>query len=127
MFVQVNRVGGGVLASELSDGYNLSPTMIGLVIGSMFCRCCSSGACRVDVRFLEQVTLVGLSVIAVSGMILIGFASGAAELIIGRILVGIGHGASITGVYLLAVVWTSPERFDSSSNYHCRRRCFGKF
>ena len=112
MLVQVNRVGGGVLASELSDGYNLSPTMIGLVIGSMFF------AAAVDQEpvglmldsFGARRTLVGLSVIAVSGMILIGFASGAAELIIGRILVGIGHGASITGVYLLAVVWTSPER-----------------
>lgn len=112
MLVQVNRVGGGVLASELSDGYNLSPTMIGLVIGSMFF---AAAVVQVPVglmldSFGARRTLVGLSVIAVSGMILIGFASGAAELIIGRILVGIGHGASITGVYLLAVVWTSPER-----------------
>ena len=36
MLVQVNRVGGGVLESELSDTYSLSPTVIGLVIGSMF-------------------------------------------------------------------------------------------
>ena len=112
MLVQVNRVGGGVLASELSDTYSLSPTVIGLVIGSMFF---AAALVQVPVglmldSFGARRTLVGLSVIAVSGMILISFASGAAELIFGRILIGIGHGASITGVYLLAVVWTSPER-----------------
>ena len=36
MLVQVNGLVGGVLASELSGAYSLSPTMIGLVIGSMF-------------------------------------------------------------------------------------------
>ena len=72
MLVQVNRVGGGVLASELSDGYSLSPTMIGLVIGSMFF---AAAVVQVPVglmldSFGARRTLVGLSVIAVSGMIL---------------------------------------------------------
>lgn len=112
MLVQINRVGGGVLASEITDTYSLSPTVIGLVIGSMFF---AAALVQVPVglmldAFGARRTLVGLSLIAVSGMILISFASGAAELIVGRILVGVGHGASITGVYLVAVVWTSPER-----------------
>ena len=112
MLVQINRVGGGVLASEITDTYSLSPTVIGLVIGSMFF---AAALIQVPVglmldAFGARRTLVGLSLIAVSGMILISFASGAAELIVGRILVGVGHGASITGVYLVAVVWTSPER-----------------
>ena len=75
--------------------------MVGLVIGSMFF---AAAVVQVPVglmldSFGARRTLVGLSVIAVSGMILIGFASGAAELIIGRILVGIGHGAMAS--YLL--------------------------
>ena len=112
MLVQINRVGGGVLASEITDTYSLSPTVVGLVIGSMFF---AAALVQVPVglmldAFGARRTLVGLSLIAVSGMILISFASGAAELIVGRILVGVGHGASITGVYLVAVVWTSPER-----------------
>ena len=112
MLVQINRVGGGVLASEITDTYSLPPTVIGLVIGSMFF---AAALVQVPVglmldAFGARRTLVGLSLIAVSGMILISFASGAAELIVGRILVGVGHGASITGVYLVAVVWTSPER-----------------
>ena len=112
MFVQVNRVGGGVLASELSGSYSLSPTVIGVVIGSMFF---AAALVQVPVglmldAFGARRTLVGLSLVAVSGMILISVASGASGLIIGRILVGIGHGASITGIYLLAVAWTSPER-----------------
>tara|TARA_B100001123_G_C15321502_1_gene1028077 strand:- start:1119 stop:2309 length:1191 start_codon:yes stop_codon:yes gene_type:complete len=112
MLVQVNRVGGGILAPALAKTHFLSPGTVGIVIGIMFF---ASAAVQLPVglmldRFGARRMLVGLSAIAILGMLLFGMAQGPAGLVIGRILIGIGHGASITGIYLLALAWASPER-----------------
>lgn len=112
MLVQVNRVGGGILAPELAKSHFLSPITIGLIIGVMFL---ASAAVQVPVglmldRFGARRMIVSLSIVAILGMLLFGLSEGSVGLIIGRILIGIGHGASITGVYLIALAWSSPAR-----------------
>lgn len=112
VMVQVNRVGGGVLATALSGTHGLAPAMIGLVTGAMFL---SSAAVQLPVglmldRFGPRRLIVALSAVATIGMVLFGISDSALGLTIGRIMIGIGHGASITGVYLLVVAWAPPER-----------------
>jgi predicted MFS family arabinose efflux permease len=57
--------------------------------------------------------IVGWSSVAIIGTVIFGLAETSSGLTVGRILIGIGHGASITGVYLLALAWATPERVAS--------------
>ena len=113
--VQVNRVGGSVVANALSNIHKLTPAEIGIVIGVMFL---SSALVQIPFgimldRFGARRMIVGWSSVAIIGTVIFGLAETSSGLTIGRTLIGIGHGASITGVYLLALAWASPERVAS--------------
>ena len=113
--VQVNRVGGSVLANALSSIHQLTPAEIGVVIGVMFL---SSALVQIPFgimldRFGARRMIVGWSSVAIIGTVIFGLAETSSGLTVGRTLIGIGHGASITGVYLLALAWASPERVAS--------------
>ncbi len=113
--VQVNRVGGSVVANALSSIHQLAPAEIGVVIGVMFL---SSALVQIPFgimldRFGARRMIVGWSSVAIIGTVIFGLAETSSGLTVGRTLIGIGHGASITGVYLLALAWASPERVAS--------------
>ena len=115
LFVQMNRTGGAVLATALADTHGLSPASIGLVTGAMFL---ASAAVQLPVglmldRFGPRKMVTGLSFLAIAGMILFGLSDSAWGLTAARVLIGVGHGASITGMYLLVVAWAPPERVAS--------------
>ena len=112
LFVQMNRTGGAVLATALADTHGLSPASVGLVTGVMFL---ASAAVQLPVglmldRFGPRKMVTGLSFLAIAGMILFGLSDSAWGLTVARVLIGVGHGASITGMYLLVVAWAPPER-----------------
>jgi predicted MFS family arabinose efflux permease len=115
LFVQINRTGGAVLATALADTHGLAPATIGLVTGAMFL---ASAAVQLPVgllldRFGPRKMVTGLSFLAVAGMILFAVTKDAWGLTAARVLIGVGHGASITGIYLLVVAWAPPERVAS--------------
>ncbi|MDE0808253.1 MAG: MFS transporter [Alphaproteobacteria bacterium] len=115
LFVQINRTGGAVLATALRDMHGLAPATIGLVTGAMFL---ASAAIQLPVglmldRFGPRRMVTSLSFLAIAGMALFAVATDALGLTAARILIGFGHGASITGIYLLVVAWAPPERVAS--------------
>jgi len=115
LLVQINRTGGAVLATALADTHGLAPATIGLVTGAMFL---AAAAVQLPVglmldRFGPRRMITSLGFLAVAGMVLFGVSSDAVSLTVARLLIGIGHGASITGVYLLVVAWAPPERVAS--------------
>lgn len=115
LFVQINRTGGAVLATALADTHGLAPTTIGLVTGAMFL---ASAAVQLPVglmldRFGPRKMVTGLSFLAIAGMVLFAVSTDALGLTVARVLIGVGHGASITGMYLLVVAWAPPERVAS--------------
>ncbi len=115
LFVQINRTGGAVLATALADAHGLAPATIGLVTGAMFL---ASAAVQLPVglmldRFGPRRMITSLSFLAIAGMVLFAVSTDWVGLTAARVLIGIGHGASITGVYLLVVAWTPPERVAS--------------
>jgi predicted MFS family arabinose efflux permease len=115
LLVQINRTGGAVLATALADIHGLAPATIGLVTGAMFL---ASAAVQLPVglmldRFGPRRMITSLGFLAVAGMILFAVSDDALGLTAARLLIGVGHGASITGVYLLVVAWAPPERVAS--------------
>jgi predicted MFS family arabinose efflux permease len=115
LFVQINRIGGAVLATALGDIHGLAPATIGLVTGAMFL---ASAIIQLPVglmldRFGPRRMVTSLSVFAIAGMVLFAVAPDALGLTAARVLIGFGHGASITGIYLLVVAWAPPERVAS--------------
>jgi MFS family permease len=112
VFVQINRSGGAVMASELMAARAYNPTQIGTVMGSMFL---ASAVVQLPAGVLydrlgPRVMLSALNVIAVAGLLLFAFADSVPGLTVGRTLIGIGHGTVIAGIYILAVTWVPAER-----------------
>ncbi|MEO9901842.1 MFS transporter [Nisaea sp.] len=110
--VQINRVGGGVIANALIDQRGISPAEIGAVIGIM-----SLAAAFVQIpmgvlfdRYGARLTTSALSLIAVGGMVLFAISENATGLIGGRILLGVGHAGAVTTVYLIVLGWVRPDR-----------------
>ncbi|UUX49175.1 MFS transporter [Nisaea acidiphila] len=110
--VQINRVGGGVIANGLIDQRGISPAALGGIIGAM-----SLAAAAVQIpmgvlfdRYGARITTSVLSLIAVGGIIVFAVAETATALTGGRILIGIGHAGAVTTVYLIVLGWTPPDR-----------------
>ena len=104
-----------MVANALSSIHQLTPAEIGVVIGVMFL---SSALVQIPFgimldRFGARRMIVGWSSFAIIGTVIFGLAETSSGLTVGRTFIGIGHGASITGVYLLALAWASPERVAS--------------
>lgn len=112
VFVQVNRSGGGVLASYLGAERGLSPTDIGTVMGAMFF---ASAAAQLPTGILfDRIgptrTLLVSGLVALAGIVLFAVASDTWTLVAGRVAIGLGHGGIITAVYLIAMGWAPPDR-----------------
>ena len=112
VFVQVNRSGGGVLASHLGSERGLSPTDIGTVMGAMFF---ASAAAQLPTGILfDRIgptrTLLASGMVALVGIAIFAVAGDTWSLIAGRICIGLGHGGVITAVYLIAMGWAPPDR-----------------
>lgn len=110
--VQINRLGGGVIANALMEQRGISPAEIGAVIGIM-----SLAAASVQIpmgvlfdRYGARLTTSALSLIAVGGMVLFAVSENAAGLIGGRVLLGVGHAGAVTTVYLIVLGWVPPDR-----------------
>lgn len=112
VFVQINRSGGAVMASELMSVRAYHPAEVGTIMGSMFL---ASAVVQLPAGVLydrlgPRVMLSALNVIAVAGLLLFAFADSVAGMTLGRTLIGIGHGTVIAGIYILAVAWVPAER-----------------
>jgi predicted MFS family arabinose efflux permease len=117
MVVQIYRQSGAVLAIHFQEVMSLSATQIGLVSGAMYL-----GATLVQVptgilfdRFGARITLSAMGLLAIGGLLWFATADQVLGLAASRMLIGIGHGGVITGIYMLAIAWTSPERMASTS------------
>jgi MFS family permease len=109
--VQVNRSAGGVLANYLDTNRGFSPTDIGAISGAMFF---AAAAAQIPTGLLfdrigARLTLVSMSLVSVTGMAVFALAETPALLASGRFLIGFGHGGVISGVYLLAMGWSTPD------------------
>lgn len=110
--VQINRLGGAVIANGLIEQRGISPAEIGAVIGIM-----SLAAASVQIpmgvlfdRHGARLTTSALSLIAVGGMVLFAISENVAGLMGGRILLGVGHAGAVTTVYLIVLGWVRPDR-----------------
>jgi len=110
--VQINRLGGGVIANALIEQRGISPAEIGVVIGIM-----SLAAASVQIpmgvlfdRYGARLTTSALSLVAVCGMVLFAISDNAAGLVGGRVLLGVGHAGAVTTVYLIVLGWVTPDR-----------------
>lgn len=118
LLIQLNRQSGSVLAIYFADVRNLSASQIGTVIGSMYL---ASTIAQIPTgilfdRFGTRLTLSALGLLGIAGIILFALADSVSQLSTGRFLIGLGYGGVITGIYLLAAAWTSPERMASVSS-----------
>jgi len=112
VFVQINRSGGAVMASELMSARGFNPAEVGAIMGSMFL---ASAAVQLPAgvlydRFGPRLMLSALNLIAVAGLLLFAFAASVPGLTLSRTLIGVGHGTVIAGIYLLAVAWVPVDR-----------------
>ena len=110
---QVHRVGGGVIAPELADRFQVSGAMLGLIMGAMYL---TSAVTQVPMglaydRFGARRTMSCAALIGLGGTLVFGFAAGVPGLLAGRILVGIGFAGVVTAILLLTMRWAPPERF----------------
>lgn len=117
LVVQIYRQSGAVLAIHFQDLMGLSATQIGFVSGAMYL-----GATLVQVptgilfdRFGARLTLSAMGLLAIVGLLWFAVSDQVFGLAASRALIGIGHGGVITGIYMLAIAWTSPERMASTS------------
>jgi predicted MFS family arabinose efflux permease len=111
-FVQINRSGGAVMASDLMSTRGYRPAEVGAIMGSMFL---ASAVVQLPAGVLydrhgPRVMLSAMNLIAVAGLILFAFAASVPGLTVGRTLIGLGHGTVISGIYLLAVAWVPADR-----------------
>jgi MFS family permease len=112
---QMHRLGGGVIASELHRVFGLSPAEIGLVMGAMPL---ASTLVQVPMglafdRFGTRRTISSTTLVALLGTVILAFAAGAAELALGRFLIGVGLAGVVTALLLLTMRWAPPERYAS--------------
>ncbi|WP_193182572.1 MFS transporter [Nisaea sediminum] len=110
--VQINRVGGGVIANGLIEQRGISPAALGGIIGAM-----SLAAAAVQIpmgvlfdRHGARLTTSVLSLVGVFGIAVFAVAETATTLTGGRIIIGIGHAGAVTTVYLIVLGWTTPDR-----------------
>jgi len=111
MLVQIHRSGGAVIANELAaQGY--SPSRIATVISMLFL---ASALVQLPTgilfdRYGARLTLAGLGGVGIVGIVLFAVSDSVAGLSAGRFLIGVGHGGTISGIYLFTLTWVSADR-----------------
>ena len=111
MLVQVHRSSGAVIANALSaEGF--SPSQIATVVSAMFL---ASALFQLPTgvmfdRYGARLTMAGLGLVAVAGVLVFALSDSVFGLSAGRFLIGVGHGGAIAGIYLLALTWVAPDR-----------------
>ena len=118
LLVQINRQSGGVLAIYFSEARDLSAAQIGSITSAMYL---ASTLAQIPTgilfdRFGARLTLSGLGILGIAGVLLFAISETTTGLAAGRFLMGLGHGGVITGIYILAIAWTSHERMASVSS-----------
>ena len=111
MLVTVHRSGGSVMANALI-GAGRSPSEVATIISAMFL---ASALFQLPTgmlfdRYGPRRTLFCLGLVAVVGIGLFATANSVLALSIGRVLIGIGHGGTVAGIYMLALTWVAPQR-----------------
>jgi predicted MFS family arabinose efflux permease len=112
---QFYRVSNSVIAPELARDLHLSARQIGWA-GSAFFFALFAVQLPVGLwfdRFGARRTVSAVSLLAVVGAVWIAHATDAADLIAGRIIVGIGCAASFMSVVFLCARWFPPHRLST--------------
>ena len=111
MLVQIHRASGAVIAAELSRR-GLDPSDVATVVSAMFL---AAALFQLPTgilfdRYGARLTLTGLGLIGVLGIALFALAESTVGLAVGRFLIGLGHGGTIAGIWLLALTWVPGDR-----------------
>ena len=111
MLVQIHRSSGAVIANELT-GQGLTPSQIATVVSAMFL---AAALFQLPTgilfdRYGARWTMAGLGLVGLVGIVLFACSTTVLGLSGGRFLIGIGHGGTIAGIYLLALTWVSSDR-----------------
>lgn len=116
---QFYRVSNGVIAPELTRDLDLSPRQLGWA-GSAFFFALFAVQIPVGMwfdRFGARLTVAALSLLAMAGSLWIAAAADAADLIGGRIVVGIGCAASFMSVVFLCSRWFPPAKLATALSW----------
>jgi MFS family permease len=110
---QIHRVGGGVIAPELVETFQVSSATLGLIMGLMYL---ASAFTQVPMglaydRFGARRTMAAAATIGLAGTVVFALSGSASGLMLGRILLGIGFAGVVTGILLLTMRWAPPDRF----------------
>jgi predicted MFS family arabinose efflux permease len=111
MLVQVHRSCGAVIANEMASR-GLSASEIASVVSAMFLAAALfqlPTGLMFD-RYGARVTLGSLGMVSVAGIFVFAFSDSVLGLGAGRFLIGLGHGGTIAGIYLLSLTWVAPSR-----------------
>jgi len=111
MLVQIHRSGGAVIANELA-GQGLAPSQIATVVSAMFLAAAlfQLPTGMLFDRYGARGTMAGLGLVALVGIVLFACSHSVLGLSAGRFLIGVGHGGTIAGIYMLALSWVSSDR-----------------
>ncbi|MFT5173914.1 MAG: MFS family permease [Gammaproteobacteria bacterium] len=116
LLVQIHRSGGAVIANELTaQGY--APSQIATVVSMLFL---ASALFQLPTgmmfdRYGARLTLAGLGALGIVGIVLFAMSDSVAGLSAGRFLIGVGHGGTISGVYMLALTWVAADRLATTT------------
>src|SRR5436305_645078 len=116
---QFYRVSNSVIAPELTRDLHLSAAELGLA-GSAFFLALFAVQLPVGLwfdRFGARRTVSAVSLLAVVGSVWIAFAVDATDLIVGRIVVGIGCAASFMSVVFLCARWFDPRQLSTALSW----------
>ncbi len=110
---QFYRTSNGVIAKELSWEFGLSAEALGGLTGVFFL---SFAAAQIPIgmlfdRFGVRRTLPVILTFAIAGTVTYGLASGFAELLAGRLLMGLGVSGVLVGALFVFGRWAPAERF----------------
>lgn len=111
MLVQIHRASGAVIAAELA-ARGLPPSDIATVVSALFLAAALfqlPTGIAFD-RYGARATLCGMGLVGVAGIVLFALSDDVLGLALGRFLIGLGHGGTIAGIYLLALTWVPPDR-----------------
>ncbi|HSH99809.1 MAG TPA: MFS transporter, partial [Reyranella sp.] len=116
---QFYRVSNSVIAPELARDLNLSARQIGWA-GSAFFFALFAVQLPVGLwfdRFGARLTVSAVSLLAVVGAVWIAHATDTADLIAGRIVVGVGCAASFMSVVFLCARWFSARELSTALSW----------